>query len=121
MDHHRPTIRQIRYFLAVAETSSFRGAAKRLRVSQPTVTQQIVALEEIFGLQLFERSRAGTTLSPAARELVPAARRLLEQFDGLCDQVESLSRGPSGAYRLGVAPTLGPYLLPHILPEIHKR
>jgi len=117
----RPTIRQIRSFLAVAEAASFRGAAARLRVSQPTVTQQIVALEATFGVQLFERSRAGATLSPAARELLPGARRVLEEFYALCDQVESLSRGPSGTYRLGVAPTLGPYLLPHILPEIHRR
>jgi LysR family hydrogen peroxide-inducible transcriptional activator len=121
MDDLRPTIRQVRTFLAVAEASSFRGAAERLRVSQPTVTQQILALEEAFGVQLFERSRAGTTLSPAARELLPSARRALEEFRGLCDHVESLSRGPSGTYRLGVTPTLGPYLLPHILPEIHRR
>ncbi|MFV1979349.1 MAG: hydrogen peroxide-inducible genes activator, partial [Myxococcota bacterium] len=121
MDQLRPTIRQIRYFLAVADASSFRGAAARMRVSQPTVTQQVLALEEAFGIQLFERSRAGTKLSPAARELVPTARRVLEEFQGLCDQVESLARGPSGTYRLGVTPTLGPYLLPHILPEIHRR
>ena len=121
MNQSRPTIRQVRYFLAVAEASSFRGAAARLGVSQPTVTQQILALEEAFGVQLFERSRAGTTLSPAARELLPSVRRVLEEFQGMCDQVESLSQGPSGTYRLGVTPTLGPYLLPHILPDIHKR
>jgi LysR family hydrogen peroxide-inducible transcriptional activator len=121
MDPLRPTIRQIRYFLAVAEASSFRRAATRLRVTQPTLTQQILALEESFEVQLFERSRAGTTMSPAARELLPSARRVLEEFQGLCDQVESLTRGPSGTYRLGVTPTLGPYLLPHILPEIHKQ
>lgn len=120
MDPLRPTIRQVRYFLAVAEAASFRGAAARLRVSQPTVTQQVLALEEIFGVQLFERSRAGTTLSPMARELLPSARRVLEEFQGLCDQVESLSGGPSGTYRLGVTPTLGPYLLPHVLPDIHR-
>jgi LysR family hydrogen peroxide-inducible transcriptional activator len=120
VDPHRPTIRQIRYFLAVADASSFRRAAERLRVSQPSVTQQVLALEEAFDVQLFERSRAGTTLSPAARELLPGARRVLEEFQGLCDQVESLSRGPSGTYRLGVTPTLGPYLLPHILPDIHR-
>jgi LysR family hydrogen peroxide-inducible transcriptional activator len=121
MDQLRPTIRQIRYFLAVADASSFRRAATRLRVTQPTVTQQILALEEAFEVQLFERSRAGTTLSPAGRELLPSARRVLEEFQGLCDQAESLLRGPSGTYRLGVTPTLGPYLLPHILPDIHRQ
>jgi LysR family hydrogen peroxide-inducible transcriptional activator len=121
MDQLRPTIRQIRYFLAVADASSFRRAATRLRVTQPTVTQQVLALEEAFEVQLFERSRAGTTLSPAGRELLPSARRVLEEFQGLCDQAESLLRGPSGTYRLGVTPTLGPYLLPHILPDIHRQ
>jgi LysR family transcriptional regulator, hydrogen peroxide-inducible genes activator len=116
----KPTIRQIRYFVAVAEALSFRGAAARLQVSQPTLSHQVLALEEAFGVQLFERSRAGTTLTPAARELLPNSRRVLEEFQGLCDQSESVSRGPAGTYRLGVTPTLGPYLLPHVLPEIHR-
>ena len=103
----KPTIRQIRYFVAVAEALSFRGAAARLQVSQPTLSHQVLALEEAFGVQLFERSRAGTTLTPAARELLPNSRRVLEEFQGLCDQSESVSRGPAGTYRLGVTPTLG--------------
>jgi LysR family hydrogen peroxide-inducible transcriptional activator len=54
-----PTIRQIRYFVTVAEALSFRGAAARLQVSQPTLSHQVLALEEAFGVQLFERSRRG--------------------------------------------------------------
>ncbi|MBW2725776.1 MAG: hydrogen peroxide-inducible genes activator [Deltaproteobacteria bacterium] len=121
MDLLKPTIRQIRYFVAVAEALSFRRAAARLQVSQPTLSHQILALEEAFGLQLFERSRAGTKLTPAARELLPNSRRVLEEFQGLCDQTASVARGPAGTYRLGVTPTLGPYLLPHVLPGIHRR
>ncbi len=121
MERQRPTVRQIEYFVAVADASSFRRAAQRLRVSQPTLTNQIVALEQAFGLRLFERSRAGTLLTANARELLPNARRLLEEFQGLVDRAESVSRGPAGTYRLGVTPTLGPYLLPHILPAIHRR
>jgi LysR family hydrogen peroxide-inducible transcriptional activator len=121
MDSPQPTVRQIRYFVAVAEALSFRKAAVRLEVSQPTLSHQILALEEAFGLQLFERSRAGTRLTPAARELLPNSRRVLEEFQGLCDQSESVSRGPAGTYRLGVTPTLGPYLLPSVLPSIHRR
>jgi LysR family hydrogen peroxide-inducible transcriptional activator len=121
MDRQWPTLRQVQSFLAVAETSSFRGAAARMRVSQPTVTHQILALEQRFGLQLFERSRGGTNLTSAARELLPVARRALEQMQGLSDRAESLARGPAGTYRLGVTPTLGPYLLPHVLPPIHRR
>jgi LysR family hydrogen peroxide-inducible transcriptional activator len=121
MDLPGPTVRQIRYFVAVAEASSFRRAAARLQVSQPTLSHQIVALEEAFGLQLFERSRAGTKLTPAARELLSNARRVLEEFQELCDQAGAVSRGPGGTYRLGVTPTLGPYLLPDVLPGIHER
>ena len=121
MERSGPTLRQLEYFVAVAEVSSFRGAAERLRVSQPTLTNQILALEQALGLALFERSRAGTTPTAATRELLSSARRVLEESRGLIDQAEALSRGPAGTYRLGVTPTLGPYLLPFILPSIHKR
>jgi LysR family hydrogen peroxide-inducible transcriptional activator len=121
MDRSLPTLRQLEYFVAVAEASSFRRAAERLQVSQPTLTNQILALEQTLGLSLFERSRAGTTRTAATRELLPGARRVLEASQALVDQAEALSRGPAGTYRLGVTPTLGPYLLPHILPTIHRR
>lgn len=121
MERFGPTIRQIQYFIAIAETLSFNQAAKRLNVGQPTLTTQIVAFEESLGLQLFERSRAGTMLTAAGRDLLPNARRVIEEFQGLTDQAASVSRGPSGTYRLGVTPTLGPYLLPHILPVLHQR
>ena len=121
MDRPRPSVRQIEYFVAISETLSFRAAARRLSVSQPTMTNQIVALEDALGSQLFERSRGGTVLTPIGRELLPNARRILEEFQGLVDQAQSISRGPGGTYRLGVTPTLGPYLLPHILPALHRR
>ncbi len=121
LERPRPTIRQIEYFVAVAEASSFRGAAERLRISQPTLTNQILALEAALELQVFERSRAGTALTPTGRELLGHARRVIEAFHGLVDEAEGLSRGPAGTYRLGVTPTLGPYLLPLILPTLHRR
>ena len=121
MDRARPSVRQIEYFVAISETLNFRAAARRLSVSQPTMTNQIVALEDALGSQLFERSRGGTVLTPIGRELLPNARRILEEFQGLVDQAQSISRGPGGTYRLGVTPTLGPYLLPHILPALHRR
>lgn len=121
MDRPKPTLRQVQSFVAVADASSYRGAAERLGVSQPTLTNQVLALERAIGLQLFERSRAGTHQTAAARELLPDARRVIEELQGLCDHADSLSRGPAGTHRLGVTPTLGPYLLPHILPAIHRR
>ena len=121
MDRPRPTIRQVEYFIAIAEALNFNRAAKRLGVSQPTLTTQIVSFEEALGIQLFERSRSGTVLTTVGRELLSHARRVTEEFQGLVDRAESVSRGPAGTYRLGVTPTLGPYLLPHILPALHQR
>jgi LysR family hydrogen peroxide-inducible transcriptional activator len=121
VERSQATLRQLEYFVAVAEASSFRRAAERLRVSQPTLTNQILALEQTLGLTLFERSRAGTKPTAATRELLVGARRVLEEAQGFLDQAVAFSRGPAGTYRLGVTPTLGPYLLPHILPHIHRR
>ena len=121
MQHPRLSVRQVEYFVAIAETESFNGAARRLNISQPTMTNQIIALEEALRVQLFERSRAGTVLTPVGRELLSNAHRFLEEHQGFIDRAESVSRGPSGTYRLGVTPTLGPYLLPHILPPLHRR
>ncbi|MFK7828647.1 MAG: hydrogen peroxide-inducible genes activator [Congregibacter sp.] len=116
-----PTFRQLQYFVAVATSLNFRKAAAQLRVSQPTLTHQILALESGLGLQLLERSRAGTKLTPAGRELLPDARHTLEQMAILCERATALANGPSGTFKLGVAPTIGPYLLPHVLPHIHRR
>ena len=115
----RITLRQILYFTAVAEHGSFRRAADRLGVTQPTLTAQIAALEGALETQLFERSRTGTVPSSVARELLPDARRILEEVRGFCDRADLLGGGAAGTYRFGVTPTLGPYLLPAILPGIH--
>jgi LysR family hydrogen peroxide-inducible transcriptional activator len=116
----RISLRQLEYFVAVAEALSFRRAAERLGVSQPTLTGQIAALEGALDVVLLERSRAGTMLSPAGRELLGSAQAVLEQARGLTDRARSLAGGPTGTFRLGVSPTLGPYLLPHILPDLHR-
>ncbi len=118
-DPDRLTLRQVKYFLAVADHGSFRRAAERLKVTQPTLTAQIATLEKTLETQLLERSRRGTTLSSAGRELLPSARRILEEVQGFAERATVLSSGVEGTYRLGVTPTLGPYLLPRILPEIH--
>ena len=115
----RITLRQILYFTAVSDHGSFRRAADRLEVTQPTMTAQIAALETALDTQLFERTRSGTLPTSAGRELLPDARRILEEVRGFCDRADSLSGGAAGTYRLGVTPTLGPYLLPTILPRIH--
>jgi LysR family hydrogen peroxide-inducible transcriptional activator len=118
-DLDRITLKQIRYFLAVAEHGSFRRTADRMEITQPTLTAQIAALEKALDVKLFERSRSGTWLSAAGRELLVSGRQVLEEAKGFVDLAASLTGGTAVTYRLGVTPTLGPYLLPQILPAIH--
>lgn len=114
------SLRQLEYFIAVAESGSFRRAAAKLHVSQPTLTAQIASMEQSLGGKLFERNRTGTSQSALGRELLRHARRVIEEFRGFVDSAASLVDHPAGTYRLGVTPTMGPYLLPQILPEIHR-
>lgn len=116
-----PSINQIRYYVTVAKHLNFRQAATSLGISQPTLTSQISALEASLGVVLFERSRTGTLLSPQGKALFEAAEGVLQAGLRFSEIARDLSEGEVVTYRLGIPPTLGPYLLPHILPEIHQR
>ncbi|MBL4573005.1 MAG: hydrogen peroxide-inducible genes activator [Gammaproteobacteria bacterium] len=118
---NRLSLKQIRYFTTIAESGSFRQAAFRLDVTQPALSSQIAILEKLLDLQLFERSKNGTTTTVEGRELLPSAKRILEEVHGFASKSRMLSGGGMGTYRLGVTPTLGPYLLPHILGPIHAK
>ena len=115
------TIKQIQYFLAVADTQSIRRAADRMDIAQPTLSTQLATLERSLGVSLFERNRRQTQLTPAGRQLLPAAKQLIAQWYELQELAHSLSDTAATTYRLGVPPTLGPYLLPNIVPTIHER
>lgn len=114
------TVRQVDYFVAIAEHGSFRKAADSLGVTQPALTGQMNAMERQLDVQLFERSRSGVLLTAAARELLTHARRIQEEISGFHQVANRLSGHGLGTYRLGVTPTLGPYLLPRILPGLHQ-
>ncbi|MFV8819846.1 LysR substrate-binding domain-containing protein [Haliea sp. E17] len=117
----RPTLRQLEYFETVARLLNYRMAAAALGISQPALTTQIHALEASLNTSLLERSRSGTHLTPEGRELLPHAREVLSAMRSLQDHATVVSEGALTTYRLGVPPTLGPYLLPHVMPELHKR
>lgn len=116
-----PTLRQLKNFIAVAETGSFRQAASRLGITQPTLTAQIASLEEALGVTLLERTRRGAQPTPIARDLIPEARTVIEAVASLKDRAAIAEHGPRGTHRLGVPPTLGPYLLPFVVPQLHQR
>jgi len=121
MPRNKPTLKQLEYFVGISETRSYRRAAERLGVSQPTLTTQMTVLEESLGIKLFERSRSGIEMTPLGRDLLINARRVLEEVRALTDAADSASRGPAGTHRMGVPPTVGPYFLPTVVPELHRR
>lgn len=115
-----PTLQQLRYLVAVAETLHFRRAAEMTHVTQPTLSGQLRELEDKLGVQLVERSRARVILTPIGKEIAARGRTVLRDVQ---DIVELAKHGQSllgGTLRVGVLQSLGPYLLPHILPELHK-
>jgi len=114
-----PSIKQLSYFIAVAKHANYRRAAEELGMSQPALTNQIAILESAINTTLFERSRAGTMLSPSGRDLLDGARQVLLSMKEFEDMAAAKSDGHQITYRLGVPPTVGPYLLPHILPDLH--
>ena len=113
-------IRDLEYFAAVAELKHFRRAAERCFVSQPTLSGQLKKLEDELGVTLFERNTHGVQLTPAGTGLLPYARSVLEQSRRLSEAAQSLRDPRSGPLKIGVIPTLAPYLMPAIIPFTRK-
>lgn len=114
-----PTLRQFKYLVALSEELHFRRAAERVHVTQPTLSAQIQELERQLKAPLVERGAAQVMLTPLGREIAERARRVLADVQDIQDLAASSQHGFQGTIRLGVPPTLGPYLLPHIVPDLH--
>jgi LysR family hydrogen peroxide-inducible transcriptional activator len=114
-----PTLRQLRYFVTLAETQHFGQAASRCHVTQPALSMQIKELEIALDAPLIERARRGALLTPAGREVARRARAILQAVQDLSDLVRKHAEVLSGPLRVGVIPTVGPYLLPNVLPRLH--
>lgn len=115
------SLKQLRYFLTVARTGHFGVAAERCAVTQPALSMQIQELEKELGLQLLERRRKGAGLTAGGREIALRAARVLADVRDLVDSARHLSDAFSGPFRLGVIPSIAPYLLPQLLPLIRGR
>lgn len=115
-----PSLRQLEYLVALAETRHFRRAAERCNTTQPTLSEQIKSLEKRLGVQLIERHRSGVLLTTIGAQITEVARRILRD----AGEIRSIAAGADqtlrGVLRLGVPSTIGPYLLPHIVPDIHR-
>ncbi|OWY17470.1 hypothetical protein B6V73_07325 [Thioclava sp. JM3] len=120
MDKPRlPTLRQLEYFRALADAGNFRKAAERVGVSQPSLSQQIVNLEDTLGAALVERGRSGAVLTAAGREVRARIDAILDEVAALAGLAEHTRAGLAGTYRLGASATFGPYLLPSVVRRLH--
>lgn len=115
-----PTLRQLEYLVAVADLHNFRRAADACHVSQPTLSQQIKALENRLGVALIERRTSGAELTPIGREITARARRLMIEVQDIRDLARRAGENLAGTLRFGVSPTLGPYLMPPIIAALHR-
>ena len=116
-----PTLRQLEYFVALVETGSFRAAAERCGISQPSLSVQLATLEKRLGQRLVERGRAGVIPTLAGREVHDRARAVLDAAQAMVDRFDLPRNGLSGTIRFGASGTLGPYLLPHVIARLHAR
>ncbi|MBM9617865.1 LysR family transcriptional regulator [Streptomyces zhihengii] len=114
-------LQQLRYFVAVAETRHFTRAAERVHVSQPSLSQQIRALEQELGADLFGRARGNIALTDAGEALLPLARRILADTETARREVQELAQLRRGRVRLGATPSLCTGLLPRVLRTFHDR
>ncbi|HEX2732348.1 MAG TPA: LysR substrate-binding domain-containing protein [Polyangiaceae bacterium] len=114
----RPSVRQLEYLVAVAKALNFREAAKQCHISQPALSAQILRLEEILGVKLFERDRRHVLLTPVGKEVADRAVRLLAELDDLASAATAHAEPHTGVLRLGVIPTVAPYVMPRALPKL---
>lgn len=115
----RPTLRQLQYLVAIADTGRFGEAAERLHVSQPSLSSQIAEMEASLGTVLLERGRHGASLTPIGTEIVQRARRILGEVEELKAAARHSEGQLHGRMRLGVLPSIGPYLLPEAAKRLH--
>ncbi|TNE91211.1 MAG: hydrogen peroxide-inducible genes activator [Deltaproteobacteria bacterium] len=121
MRNHDFTLRQLQYAVAVADTQGFRRAAELCGVSQPSLSAQIQRLEAALGVALFERHARKTLLTPEGRDLIESMREVLRSADRL-EQTAAARLDPySVPLRVGVIPTIAPYLLPRIIPRMGEQ
>jgi LysR family hydrogen peroxide-inducible transcriptional activator len=112
------TLRQLQYVAAVAETRSFRRAAERCHVSQPSLSAQVAEAERGLGVRLFERDRRGVLVSAPGEALLARARQVLLAAEDLVEAARRLADPLAGTLRVGVIPTIGPYVLPGVVPAL---
>ncbi|MGF6602635.1 DNA-binding transcriptional LysR family regulator [Paraburkholderia sp. GAS448] len=113
-------LRDIRAFIAVAQTGNFTRAATRLHLSQPALTVQIRRLEETVGVRLFDRNSRNVALTPAGRELLPVLQKSLHDMEHVLIDARALGEGSSGMVRIACLPTFAASVLPDLILDLKK-
>jgi LysR family hydrogen peroxide-inducible transcriptional activator len=108
-------LHQLRYFCAIVEAGNFTRAAQRTHVAQPSLSQQILKLEDELGAKLFDRLPRAVKLTPFGRVFLPKAMAILRQVGEARTEIQEMSGSERGTIVLGAIPTIAPYLLPRIL------
>jgi len=115
------SLKQLRYFDAVVKTGHFGKAAEQCEVTQPALSMQIQDLEKLLGAQLLERGRKGVILTDTGREVASRAAQVLTDIRDMVDFARRQGNALAGPLRLGVIPSVAPYILPPLLPEIRDK
>ena len=113
-------LRDLRYLVALADERHFGKAAERCFVSQPTLSAQVRKLEEYLGVPLVERQPKRVALTPTGEKVVRRARVLLQEADAIVELARNDRDPLAGPLKLGLIPTVGPYLLPHVAGRLRK-
>lgn len=113
-------LRALQYLVTLAELKHFSRAAEACFVSQPTLSTQIQKLEQELGVQLLERSPRKLMLTPIGEDIVARARNIIAEVAAMKQQARMSLDPGSASLRLGIFPTLAPYLLPHVVPVIRQ-
>ena len=115
------TLTELRYIVAVARERHFGRAAEACFVSQPTLSMGVKRLEEELGVMLFERSKTEISLTPSGERIVTQAQQVLEEAEHIRELAHHAQGPLIGPLRFGAIYTIGPYVLPRLIPELHER
>jgi len=121
MSVHLPTLKQLQYLVALHTHGHFGRAAEACFVTQSTLSAGIKELETLIGVTLVERTRRVVRFSPLGLRVAEKARRILRETEDLTDMVRASGKPLAGELRLGVIPTIAPFLLPALLPRLRAQ
>ncbi len=115
-----PTVRQLECLVAVADTLNFRQAAESCYISQPALSAQIKQLEQLLGVQLFERDKRRVLPTPAGSAMAGRAKGMLAELADMAESSRAFGEPLSGPLRMGVIPTIAPYFLPRAMQAVRR-